>query len=344
MSAAVNRQIVLEARPNGLPGPDNFALVEGEVPRPGPGQALIRTLYLSIDPAMKGWISTARGYSEPVPLGGVMRSLGVGEVVESRTEALAPGDFVCGMPGWQDYALSDGTEPFFRKLDPAAAPLSTALGVLGLNGLTAYFGLLDAGAPAAGETVVVSTAAGGVGSAVGQIARLQGCRTVGLAGGPAKVALCREAFGYDAAIDYKAADVAAALRSACPDGIDVFFDNTGGPILDAVLGQLNVGARIVVCGTAATASWDPPPTGTRVERAILVARARMQGILIFDYAARYPEGLAALAGWIADGRLVYREDIRDGLEAAPAALADLYAGGNTGKLLVRVRPDPTRTS
>jgi NADPH-dependent curcumin reductase len=216
-------------------------------------------------------------------------------------------------------------------------PLSLSLGVLGLNGVSAYFGLLDLGTPRPGDTVVVSTAAGAVGSAVGQIAKLMGCRTVGLTGGPAKVKLCRDEFGYDAAIDYKTQNLDEALKTACPRGADVYFDNTSGLISDAVLRQLATGARIVICGTASISSWDPPPMGPRVERHILVKRARMSGFLVFDYYNRYEEAVTRLAEWVRAGRLRYLEDIADGIESAPGAIADLYRGENLGKRLIRLQ-------
>jgi NADPH-dependent curcumin reductase CurA len=340
MDETANRQVILKARPTSIPGPENFETVETPIPAPGAGELLIRNIYLSVDPAIKGWIGSVRNYSEPVALGAVMRAFTVGEVTRSRHPDYEAGAIVLGMHGWREYTLSDGRD-IQRTIDPALAPISTALGVLGHTGLTAYFGLLDVGQPRAGKTVLVSTAAGAVDGVVGQIARIEGCRAVGLAGGAAKTRLCREAFGYDAAIDYKAADdLDAALAIACPDGIDVYFDNVGGPILDTVLGRINVGARIVVCGTAATPSWNPPPTGPRIERHILVNRARMQGILIFDYAQRFDEGLGRLAGWLREGRIQHREHIVDGLENAPTVLASLYEGANLGKALVRVRPEP----
>jgi NADPH-dependent curcumin reductase CurA len=224
-----------------------------------------------------------------------------------------------------------------RKVRETDLPLSLSLGLLGLNGVTAYFGLIDLGRPKPGDTVVVSTAAGAVGSAVGQIARLSGCRTVGIAGGPAKCATCVTDFGYDAAVDYKAGDFKEQLAAATPDGVDVYFDNTAGAISDAVLARLAVGARIVICGTASVASWDPPPMGPRVERAILVKRATMSGLLIFDYAHRYEEAIARLAGWVRAGKLTWREDVLEGLEACPGAIAALYRGENSGKLLVRLQ-------
>jgi hypothetical protein len=341
MMPETNRRLVLASRPDGIPGPEHFQLEDTEIGEPGAGEVLVRNVYLSVDPAQRGWVSAVANYSEPVAIGAVMRALAVGEVVRSRSDEMPEGAFVTGMLGWQDYAVVPAKA--LRTVDPAIAPISAYLGVLGINGLSAYFGLLDKGQPKPGETVVVSTAAGAVGSCVGQIAKILGCRAVGIAGGPEKVALCREAFGYDAAIDYKGDDdLGAALDAACGDGIDVFFDNTGGAILDAVMGRINIAARIVICGTAATSRWDPPPMGPRIERAILVNRARIQGFLIFDHAAGFDRATARLAKWIDDGRIVYREDIADGIENAPAVLAGLYEGRNTGKALVRIRPDPTR--
>lgn len=335
-----NRRLILKSRPDGIPGPENFDLDEVDVVEPDAGEVLIRNVYLSVDPAQRGWVNAVANYSKPVGIGEVMRALAVGQVVRSRDDALPEGAFVTGMLGWQDFCVAEAKA--LTRIDPAVAPISAYLGVLGINGLSAYFGLLDVCRPKPGETVVVSTAAGAVGSCVGQIAKIGGCRTVGIAGGAEKAALCRETFGYDAAVDYKGSgDLATELRDACPDGIDVYFDNTGGAISDAVMGLIDVGARIVVCGTAATARWDPPPTGPRIERSILVNRARMQGFLIFDYADGFAEATKRLAAWVRDGRLVYREDVTEGLENAPAVLAGLYEGRNTGKALVRVGPDPT---
>ncbi len=331
----VNRQVLLKARPAGIPQAEHFELVERPLPVPADGQVLVRNLYLSVDPAMRGWVSAVANYSEPVPLGGVMRSVAAGRVVESRHPDWRAGDLVTGMFGWQDFAAVDAAAIQTRVTDKDV-PLSAWLGVLGTNGLTAYFGLLDAGQPKPGETVVISTAAGSVGSCVGQIAKIKGCRTVGIAGGPAKIALCRDDFGYDAVIDYRHDDLDAALRAACPKGADIYFDNTAGTISDVVLKHLNVGARVVICGTASIASWDPIPLGPRVERHLLVKRARMQGILIFDYAARYDEGRADLVRWLREGRLTYREDILDGIEQAPDAIAGLYRGENLGKRLIKI--------
>jgi NADPH-dependent curcumin reductase CurA len=333
--AAVNRQILLKARPTGIPQAEHFELVETPVPQPADGQVLVRNLYLSVEPAMRGWVSAVANYSQPVGIGEVMRSFAVGRVASSRAPGYHEGDIVVGMFGWQDYAAVDA-KAIERRFDEADLPVSTALGVLGINGLTAYFGLLDVGQPKAGNTVVVSTASGAVGSCVGQIAKIHGCRSVGIAGGPIKVAQCLDAFGYDAAIDYKADALRPALDEACPKGIDVYFDNTSGAISDAVLERLNVGARVVICGTASVASWDPWPEGPRVERHLLVKRARMQGFVIFDYAPHYHEALPVLADWVRSGRLRYREDILDGIERAPGAIAGLYRGENLGKRLIRI--------
>jgi NADPH-dependent curcumin reductase len=334
----VNRQVRLKSRPSGIPQADNFEIVEVPVPDPSDGQVVVRNLYLSVDPAMRGWVSAVANYSAPVALGGVMRSLAVGRVETSRSPDVHPGEYVTGMFGWQDYAVVDAGA-IERKVGSSSLPISTSLGVLGLNGLTAYFALLEVGRPRAGETVVVSTAAGAVGSCAGQIARIKGCRTVGIAGGPDKVRLCREDFRYDAAVDYKTDDLESALDAACPAGVDVYFDNTAGPISDSIMRRLNVGARVVICGTASVPSWDPPPQGPRIERHLLVKRARMQGFLIFDHVQRFPEALRELESWMREGQIRYREDILDGIEQAPGSIAGLYRGENLGKRLIRIAPD-----
>jgi NADPH-dependent curcumin reductase CurA len=335
MKPSTNRQVRLKARPNGIPQAEHFELAEATVPELAQGQFLVRNEFLSVEPAMRGWVSAVANYSTPVGIGEVMRAFAAGKVVASRHPGYAEGEAVMGMFGWQEYAVSDGGM-VTRKVRETDLPLSLSLGILGLNGITAYFGLLDLGLPRPGDTVVVSTAAGAVGSAVGQIAKLMGCRTVGLTGGPAKVKLCRDEFSYDAAIDYKAGDIANALAVACPHGVDVYFDNTAGPISDAVLPQLAVGARVVTCGTASVASWDPPPVGPRVERHILVKRARVSGLLVFDFQHRYEEAVTRLADWVRSGALRYREDIVDGIERAPASIAELYRGENMGKRLIRL--------
>jgi hypothetical protein len=335
MSQGVNRQVRLKARPSGIPQAEHFEIVEAPIPEPAEGQILVRNLFLSVEPAMRGWVSSAANYWEPVPVGGVMRSFTVGRVAASRHPEFSRGDFVTGLFGWQDYAAVDGSS-VQRRITETELPVSTALGVLGLNGLTAYFALLELGQPKANETIVVSTAAGAVGSCAGQIAKIKGCRTIGIAGGPEKVELCRREFGYDVAIDYRAGDLDARIADACPSGIDVYFDNAGGKISDSVLKNLAVGARVVICGFASIASWNPAPLGPRVERHLLVKRARMQGFLIFDYVGRYPEGLRALTEWVKAGLIHYREDILEGIEQAPGSIAGLYRGENLGKRLIRI--------
>jgi NADPH-dependent curcumin reductase CurA len=334
----VNRQVRLKSRPSGIPEAENFEIVEASVPDISDGQVLVRNIYLSVEPAMRGWVSAVANYSEPVALGSVMRALAVGRVEQSRQRDFQSGDYVTGMFGWQDYAAV-GADAIQRKITRTDLPISTSLGVLGLNGLTAYFALLDVGQPNAGETVIVSTAAGAVGSCVGQIARIKGCRTIGIAGGPDKVRLCLEEFRYDAAIDYKAREFESALDAACSAGVDIYFDNTAGRISDAVMRHLNVAARIVVCGTASVASWDPIPNGPRVERHLLTKRARMQGFLAFDYAHRFPAALRELEGWVRTGAIRYREDVLDGIEHAPGSIAGLYRGENLGKRLIRIAPE-----
>jgi NADPH-dependent curcumin reductase CurA len=338
MHERVSRQVRLKSRPSGIPQAEHFEIVEVPVPEPSDGQVLVRNIYLSVDPAMRGWVSAVANYSEPVEVGAAMRSLAVGQVEVSRNSDFHKGDYVTGMFGWQDYAVVDAGA-IERKVGGVGVPVSTSLGVLGLNGLTAYFALLDLGQPQAGETVVVSAAAGAVGSCVGQIAKIKGCRTVGIAGGPDKVRSCLEDFRYDSAVDYKADDFESALDAACPGGVDIYFDNTAGPISDSVMRRLTVGARVVICGTVAIATWEPPPTGPRVERHLLVKRARMQGFLIFDHVARYPEALRELESWVRNGQIHYREDILDGIEQAPGSIARLYRGENLGKCLIRIAPE-----
>jgi len=333
-----NRQVLLAARPVGFPRESDFRLVETPIPEPGPGELLVRVVYLSLDPYMRGRMSGQRSYVRPVELGEVMEGGVVGEVMRSRHPGFAEGDIVEGRLGWQEYAVSDGQG--IRKVDPAAAPISTALGVLGMPGLTAYFGLLEVGQPKPGETVVVSAASGAVGGLVGQIARLVGCRAVGLAGSDAKVDYLRQELGYDAGINYKTADLDAALVEACPQGIDVYFDNVGGRITEAVSRHVNPFARFAVCGLISQYNLTEPELAPRNERFVLVSRVRIQGFIVFDFAARYPEGLRQLTEWLRQGKLRYREDVVDGLERAPAALIGLLQGRNFGKQLVRVGPEP----
>lgn len=338
MAAIVNRQVLLRSRPEGIPESRHFQIVETALPTPVDNQVLVRNLYLSVEPAMRGWVSAVKNYAEPVPLGSVMRSFAVARVEATRHPGYHVGDIVTGLFGWQDYAAVDATA-IRRKVTDTDLPPSTALGVLGINGITAHYGLLEVGRPRPGETVVISTAAGSVGSCVGQIAKLNGCRTVGIAGGPQKTQLCTELFGFDAAADYKAADFAQQLAAACAGGVDLYFDNTAGPISDAVYEHLNPGARIVVCGTASVANWDPPPQGPRVERHLLVKRARVEGFVIFDHPEHEDIALRDLAGWVRTGKLRYLEDVLDGLDEAPDAIAGLYRGDNVGKRLIRLKAD-----
>lgn len=331
----INRRVVLAKRPKGVPDADHFAVEDIAVPELDDGELLVKCEYWSIDPAMRGWVNAAPNYLPPVEIGAPMRSFAVGTVAASRNPDYAEGETVLGMFGWQRFAISDGSQ-VDRKVDAQDLSSSLALGVLGLNGITAYFGLREVCAPKQGDTVVVSTAAGSVGSAVGQIAKIMGCRTVGITGSAEKAAQCREAFGYDAVINYKEDDVAAALKATCPNGIDCYFDNTCGEISDAVMTHLAQGARIAICGTAALTDWDPIPMGPRIHRQLLVARARMQGFLVLDYKARYPEAVKALTAWVRDGRLAHNEHVLEGADAARGAIKMLYEGGNTGKLLVRV--------
>jgi NADPH-dependent curcumin reductase CurA len=337
MEQSINRQVRLKSRPAGIPQAEHFEIVNMPVPDLGDNEVLVRNIYLSVEPAMRGWVSDVANYSEPVPIGAVMRAPAVGRVEASRHSDFSAGEFVTGMFGWQDYAAVEA-KVIQRKITETDLPISTSLGVLGLNGLTAYFALQEIGQPKTGETVVVSTAAGAVGSCVGQIAKIKGCRTVGITGGPEKARICRDEFRYDTAIDYKADNLDSALAAACPDGVDVYYDNTAGTISDTVLKHLSVGARVVICGTASIANWEPIPEGPRVERHLLVKRARMQGFLIFDYAEHFTEALRELTQWVRQGLIRYREDILEGIEQAPGSVAGLYRGENFGKRLIRIAP------
>jgi len=337
MEQNINRQVRLKSRPADIPQAEHFEIVNAPVPDLGDNEVLVRNIYLSVEPAMRGWVSDVANYSEPIPLGAVMRALALGRVEASRHSDFKPGEYVTGMFGWQDYAAVE-VKVIQRKVTETDLPISTSLGVLGLNGLAAYFGLQEIGQPKTGETVVVSTAAGAVGSCVGQIAKIKDCRTVGITGGPEKARICRDEFRYDAAIDYKADNLDLALAAACPEGVDIYYDNTAGTISDAVLKHLRVGARVVICGTASIANWEPIPQGPRVERHLLVKRARMQGFIIFDYAERFTEALQEITQWVRQGMIRYREDILEGIEQAPGSIASLYRGENFGKRLIRIAP------
>ena len=335
----LQRAIVLNSRPVGAPTPDNFRLRENPLPTPAEGELLLRTLYLSLDPYMRGRMSDAKSYADPVAVGDVMVGGTVSRVEVSRHPDFKQGDLVLGFSGWQDHALSDGVG--LSKLDPQMKTPSLALGVLGMPGFTAYMGLLDIGQPKAGETVVVAAASGAVGSVVGQIAKLEGCRSVGIAGGPEKCRYVVEELGFDACIDHHAADFAAALAVACPKGIDVYFENVGGAVFDAVLPLLNAAARVPVCGLVANYNDTALPAGPDrlglLMSTILTRRIRMQGFIIFeDYGHRYGEFLQRMSAWVQAGKIRFREDLVDGLDQAPQAFIGLLKGANFGKLVVRV--------
>jgi NADPH-dependent curcumin reductase CurA len=332
----INQQVFLKSRPAGIPQAEHFDIRDGVIPEIGEGEFLVRNHFLSADPAMRGWISDRSNYSPQIQLGETMPALAVGDVIESKNAEYPRGDLLMGIFGWQEYSAASGKNVILRVSD-RTLPLSAYLGVVGMNGLAAYFGLLDVGAPKAGDTVVVSTAAGSVGSCAGQIAKIKGCRTVGIAGGPVKAQQCIEDFGFDLAIDYKSTnDLGAALIESCPDGVNVYYDNTSGIISDAVIRNIAPGARIVICGTAAYPSWNPWNLGPRPERHLLVKRARMQGFLTMDYADRFADALKDLVGWIHAGKIRYREEVLDGLAHAPGSLERLYSGKNMGKLVMRL--------
>lgn len=338
-STSTNRRIVLASRPVGAPTADNFQLQQVTVPVPAAGQMLLRTLSLSLDPYMRGRMSDAPSYAPPVAIGDVMVGGTVSRVEASQHPDYKTGDLVLGYSGWQDYALSDGAG--LTKLDPAMAQPAMVLGVLGMPGFTAYMGLLDIGQPKAGDTLVVAAASGAVGSVVGQIGKIKGCRVVGIAGGAEKCRYVVEELGLDACIDHRSADFAQQLATACPDGIDLYFENVGGAVFDAVLPLLNAGARVPVCGLIAhyndTAMPEGPDRLPGLMRALLTRRIKMQGFIIFDdYGHRYGEFAGQMGAWLKEGRIKFREDLFDGLENAPQAFIGLLEGRNFGKLVVRV--------
>jgi NADPH-dependent curcumin reductase CurA len=330
-----NKEIRLASRPTAMPVPDNFKVVDADVRPLNDGEVLVRTLYISVDPYLRGRMREGRSYVPPFEVGQVIESGVVGEVVESRAPEFQPGDIVTGMLGWRLYNVAKAAG--LRKIDPRVAPVTTALGVLGMPGLTAYFGLLDIGQPKAGETVVVSGAAGAVGMTVCQIAKIKGCRTVGIAGRDDKNRYLRDELGVDATINYKTAgDMKQALAQACPNRIDVYFDNVGGEISDAVLPLLNHGARIVICGQISLYCLDKPDVGPRPQPYLLVNRALMKGFIVSDYAARFSEGVIQLVQWLTAGKLKYAESVVEGFENTPQALIGLFTGENLGKQIVKV--------
>lgn len=343
-----NKEIRFASRPAGMPTVDNFQFVDSQVAEPNDGEVLVRTLYISVDPYLRGRMREGRSYVEPFEVGQVIESGGVGEVVESRSPKFQPGDIITGMFGWRLYNVvkADGLMKVYAFTRPAASgnaadplepvPVSTALGVLGMPGLTAYFGLIDIGKPKEGETVVVSGAAGAVGMTVCQIAKIKGCRTVGIAGSEEKNQYLRDELGVDEVINYKTADIRESMKDASPNGVDVYFDNVGGEVSDAVLPLLNKGARIVICGQISLYNLDKPDVGPRFQPYLLVNSALMQGFIITDYAPRFSEGVMQLARWLAEGKLKYAETIVEGFENTPQAFIGLFAGDNLGKQIVKV--------
>jgi NADPH-dependent curcumin reductase CurA len=334
----MNRQILLAARPEGAPGPQHFRLAETPVPQPGDGEVLLKTLWLSLDPYMRGRMSAARSYAKPVEVGEVMEGGTVSRVEASRHKDFAAGDVVLSRAGWQEYAVSDGSG--LRKLDPKRAPLSTALGVVGMPGMTAYTGLTIIGQPKAGETVVVAAATGPVGATVGQIAKIKGCRAVGIAGGADKCRYLVEDLGFDAAVDHRAPGLPEKLRAACPRGIDVYFENVGGAVWQAVFPLLNDFARVPVCGLIAHYNDVAPPSGPDMTpalmRAVLTKRLAIRGFIVRDFIAHAGEFERDVSQWVREGKIKYREDVVEGIEKAPQAFIGLLQGKNFGKLLVRV--------
>jgi NADPH-dependent curcumin reductase CurA len=337
--AATNRQLVLAARPVAMADDSCFRLEHADAPAIGDGEALVRVVYLSIDPTIRAWMNEADTYLPAIRLGEVIRSGGIGEVVESRNPTYSVGDLVFGMTGWQDYAVADGGERTMTVLPPGI-PLLDAMSVYGVTGMTAYFGVLDVGRVQEGETVVVSGAAGATGSIAGQIAKLTGCRVVGIAGTDEKCAWVTNELGFDACINYRTEDVAARLRATCPDGVDVFFDNVGGEILQAVLDRINLRARVVLCGAISMYNAPAPPPGPSNYMQLIIKRARMEGFLVLDYVARFPEAQLQMASWVVEGKLQHIEDVVAGLENAPVALNRLFSGANTGKVIVQVSEEP----
>jgi NADPH-dependent curcumin reductase CurA len=333
---AINKQITLAARPAGLPGESDFNLVETPVPLPGENEFMVRVIYLSVDPYMRGRMRDVKSYAEPVKIGEVMVGGAVGKIVHSNNPNFHAGEIVEGQFGWQQYAKSDGKG--VRKIDPTLAPISTAVGVLGMPGLTAYFGLLDICNPQAGETLVVSGAAGAVGSFVGQIGKIKGCRVVGIAGTDDKIDYLVNELGFDAAFNYKTTDnYVAKLKELCPNGVDCYFDNVGGAISDAVFMVMNTRARASICGQISQYNLEKPEMGPRILLTLLlVKQARAEGFLVFQFAARYAEGLQQMAQWIKEDKLKYTETIEEGIENAPKAFISMLQGKNTGKQLVKI--------
>ena len=334
MPNTLNRQIQLSARPANYPKESDFDLVESPVPEPREGEVLVQALWLSLDPYQRGRMRANHPYATPMELGQVIVGGVVGKIVRSRTPAFTVGEVIEGPLGWQEFAVSDGNN--LRRVDQSLGPLSTALGILGMPGMTAYFGFLEIGQPRPGDTVVVSAASGAVGQVVGQISKIMGCRTVGIAGTAEKVEYLKSDLGFDAGINYKTENVDAALAKVCPLGVDVYFDNVGGVITDAVFDHLNVGARISICGSISQYNQDEPEPGPRKMGLLVGKQARAQGFLVGQFMNQHEEGRQRIAGWIKEGRIKYREDVVEGLENAPGAFIGLMRGENFGKLLVKI--------
>ena len=337
MTSEINRRVVLASRPAGYPETQHFRIEEAPIPRPREGEVLVKIIWLSLDPYMRGRMREGPSYATPVAVGGVMTGGVVGRVVESRSPEVEVGDIVEGSLGWQEYAVS--RPGALRKVDPDLAPISTAVGALGMPGMTAYHGLLEVGQPEVGDTVVVSAASGAVGQVVGQIARIMGCRVVGTAGSDDKVDFIVNELGFDAGINYKTEDVDAALATACPDGIDVYFDNVGGFVTDAVMQQINIHARISVCGQISQYNLAEPEMAPRSMGLLIQKQARMEGFLVFNFAHRHDHARQRMAEWIRSGELRYKEDVVEGLENAPGAFIGMMTGENFGKLLIKVGPE-----
>jgi len=335
--ALTNHKFTLASRPVGMPKRTDWSYEEETVRDLHEGELLIRVLFISLDPAMRGWMNQSRSYVPPVAIGEVMRALALGQVVASRNPRFAVGKHVSGSFGVQEYFISEGKG--LIEIEPRVAPLPTFLNVLGMTGMTAYFGLLETSQPQPGDTVVVSAAAGAVGSVVGQIAKIKGCRSVGIAGGADKCRYLVADLGLDVAIDYKSEDVTAALRKACPQGINIYFDNVGGDILEAALSNLARGARVVICGAISQYNNTGPVQGPRNYLSLVVHRASMKGMLVFDYADRYAQAAQEMAGWMAAGKIKSREDIVEGLETFPDTFLKLFKGENLGKLILKVASD-----
>jgi len=334
MSSLINKQFKLAARPVGMAKRSDWSYHEEPAPEPKDGEVLVKIEYISLDPAMRGWMNEGKSYIRPVAIGEVMRAGTVGEIIASKHPGFAVGEHVVGTQGVQSYAISNGKD--LSKVDPKLAPLPKYLNVLGMPGMTGYFGLLDVGLPKAGETVVVSAATGAVGQVVGQVAKIKGCKVVGIAGGKEKCDYAVKELGYDACIDYKRGPIFPGLAQHCPEGVDVYFDNVGGEILDAVLTRIRLHARIVICGAISQYNNTTPIQGPKNYLALLVNRARMEGIVVFDWAPRYGEAVQAMAGWMKEGKLKSKEDIVPGIEHFPETLLKLFSGENFGKLIVQV--------